>query len=246
MPLPDQLRIRLDDPDFWRAYFFDVGARDAHDEDEEAEVEIVPLGAVFPVGGGYALVLDFDTRCGIIRLGMRTQDSASTLELGWDDQSHWHPDALRWTELDLIARAAAVLDPALRHPGPVLALAARFVVLDHGDDLDAVTPLMDAAFGTPPSPRDDGPDDADPAHRLRPAGAGRGVVAPHPGLAAPGRRAAQRRGMAPGRRRDLDGRSGRTGRRGPLPVQPAPPGWRVSVRRVAGPAERGRSHAGDR
>ncbi|GAA3247647.1 hypothetical protein ACFO1B_38805 [Dactylosporangium siamense] len=153
MPLPTELRTRLEDPDFWRAYCFDVGADDAADEDEEPDVEVVPLGAVFPVGGGYALVLDFDTGFGIVRLGMRTPDSASTLELGWDDQAHWHPDALRWTELDLIARAAAVVDPTLRHPGPVLALAARFVVLDHGDDLDAITPLMDAAFGSPPPPR---------------------------------------------------------------------------------------------
>jgi hypothetical protein len=153
VPLPAELHSRLDDPGFWRAYFFAIGTDDEDDEDEEVDVEVVPLDAVFQVGGGYALMLDFDTRCGVIRLGMRTPDSASTLELGWDDQSHWHPDALRWTELDLIARAAAVVDPELRHPGPVLALAARFVVLDHGDDLDAITPLIDAAFGPPPPPR---------------------------------------------------------------------------------------------
>jgi hypothetical protein len=87
----------------------------------------------------------------MVGLGMRSPASVKTLELGWDDQAHWHPDALRWTELDLIARAAAVVDPVLRHPGPVLALAARFVVLDHNDNLDAITPLMDAAFGPPPT-----------------------------------------------------------------------------------------------
>lgn len=152
--LPAVLQARLDDPDFWRAYFFDASTDDEDDEDEENEAEpgVSPLVAEFPVGGGYSLVLDIDTGLGVVRLGMRTPDSAQTLELGWDDQAHWHPDALRWTELDLIARAAAVVDPALRHPGPVLALAARFVVLDHGDNLDAITPLMDAAFGPPPSP----------------------------------------------------------------------------------------------
>ncbi|GLW99494.1 hypothetical protein Misp02_35810 [Microtetraspora sp. NBRC 16547] len=53
---------------------------------------------------------------------------------------------MRWSELDLLARALALQDPQLRHPGPVLALLARFVVLGEPDDPDAITPLMDAAF----------------------------------------------------------------------------------------------------
>ena len=150
MPLPAELRARLDDPDFWRAYLFDDSTPDGN---EEAEDEASPLLAEFPIGGGYMLVLDINIGLGVVTLGMRAPDSAQTWELGWDDQAHWHPDALRWTELDLIARATAVVDPALRHPGPVLALAARFVVLDHSDNLDAITPLMDAAFGPTPTPR---------------------------------------------------------------------------------------------
>jgi hypothetical protein len=111
--LPAVLQARLDDPDFWRAYFSDASTEDRDDEDEENEAEpgVSPLVAEFPVGGGYSLVLDIDTGLGVVRLGVRTPDSAQTLELGWDDQAHWHPDALRWTELDLIARAAAVVDP---------------------------------------------------------------------------------------------------------------------------------------
>lgn len=153
MPLPAELRARLDDPDFWRAYFFDDSTQDGDEEDQEDEHEASPLVVQFPVGGGYMLVLDINVGLGRVTLGMRCPDSAQTLTLGWDDQAHWHPDALRWTELDLIARAAAVVDPALRHPGPVLALAARFVVLDHTDYLDAIIPLMEAAFGPTPTPR---------------------------------------------------------------------------------------------
>jgi hypothetical protein len=155
VPLSDELQARLGDPAFWRAYFFDDHVPDETDEDDYQgdEHDASPLVVEFPVGGGYALVLDIGAGFSMIKLGMRTPDSGQTLELGWDDQAHWHPDALRWAELDLIARAGAIVDPRLRHPGPVLALVARFVVLDHDDNLDAITPLMDAAFGPPPLPR---------------------------------------------------------------------------------------------
>ncbi|GAA1656594.1 hypothetical protein [Actinoplanes couchii] len=134
MPLPP--RIRLDDPEFWRIYLF-----------EEDPSEDAPIVVEFPVGGDYALVLDIALDIPQINLEIRVPDSAEKLELAWDDQVNWHPDALRWTELDLIARATARLDPVLRHPGPVLALASRFVILGPDTDLDAVTPLMDAAAG---------------------------------------------------------------------------------------------------
>jgi hypothetical protein len=159
MPLPAELHKRLETPEFWRAYLFEADVLDDEDdlddddldededEDEGGDDSIV---VEIPVGGGYALVLDIGGEFDMVDLGMRTPDSAEILEIGWDDQAHWHPDTLRWDELDLIARAAAVLDPALRHPGPVLALAGRFVILGPGDDLDAITPLMDAAYGTPP------------------------------------------------------------------------------------------------
>ncbi|GIF09509.1 hypothetical protein [Actinoplanes siamensis] len=151
MPLPADLQARLNDPSFWRAYFFeDEGIEDEGEDVQDDEESIV---VEFPVGGGYALTLDICVGLHMVNLAMRTPDSPETLELGWDDEAHWHPDALRWAELDLIARAAATLDHTLRHPGPVLALAARFVVLDAGDDLDAITPMMDAAFGPPRAPQ---------------------------------------------------------------------------------------------
>ncbi|GGN80379.1 hypothetical protein GCM10010112_55880 [Actinoplanes lobatus] len=152
MPLPVDLQARLDDPDFWRAYFFQDEAT-VHDDEEDEDEDESSLVVEFPVGGGYALVLKIYVGLHMVNLTMRTPDSNEALRLGWDDQAHWHPSALRWTELDLIARAAAVLDPALRHPGPVLALAGRFVILGRGDDLDAITPMMEAAFGSPRLPR---------------------------------------------------------------------------------------------
>ncbi|MEU4620631.1 hypothetical protein AB0G04_11720 [Actinoplanes sp. NPDC023801] len=155
MPLPAELHKRLDTPEFWRAYLFQADVVDDEDDwdDDDLDEDEAEAGSIvveIPVGRGYALVLDIDGELDMVDLGMRTPGSAEILEIGWDDQAHWHPDTLRWAELDLIARAAAVADPTLRHPGPVLALAGRFVILGPGDDLDAITPLMDAAFGPPP------------------------------------------------------------------------------------------------
>jgi hypothetical protein len=140
MPLPADLRARLRDPNFWRRYFFEAGAGE--------EKEHVEHTAEFPVGDGYALTVGINDHA--IHLDLCTPDE--TVTLGWDDQAHWMPDTLRWAELDLIGRAAAVADPEVRHPGPVLALAGRFVVLDGADDLDRITPMMDAAFGPAPEP----------------------------------------------------------------------------------------------
>jgi hypothetical protein len=141
MPLPAGLRADLSDPNFWRMYFFEADPREVMAYGEHT--------AEFPVGDGYALTVDVNAHQ--IRLNLRTPDD-NTMMLGWDDEAQFMPDVLRWTELDLIARAAAVTDPELRHPGAVLSLAGRFVILDGADDLDWVTPMMDAAFGPAPEP----------------------------------------------------------------------------------------------
>ncbi|MER6945845.1 hypothetical protein ABT294_17615 [Nonomuraea sp. NPDC000554] len=145
MPLDDALTARMAEPDFWAAYLFEDDA----DEDEE------PLRAEFGLGGELALVLDLDITDGLVELALTAPGLAEPAELGWDDQAHFHPHVMRWAELDLLARALALHDPQMRHPGPALALLARFVVLDEQDDLDTVTPLLDAAFRMlRPGPRD--------------------------------------------------------------------------------------------
>ncbi|MDQ0364590.1 hypothetical protein [Catenuloplanes indicus] len=202
MPLPADMQARLSDPDFWRAYFFgdDDLADDEDGGDSGGGAELTAedgddvMAVEFPVGGGYALVLDVDVELRMITVEMRSPAHPDTLQLGWDDDAHWHPHVLRWDELDLIARAAAVHDPTLRHPGPVVALASRFVVLAPaepptgertraepetaaraadgppsgagGDELDAITPLLDAAFGPPPPGADYWPSARGLVHRI--------------------------------------------------------------------------------
>ncbi|GLW05215.1 hypothetical protein Misp01_03450 [Microtetraspora sp. NBRC 13810] len=131
------------DPDFWAAYLFEDGAPEPDlDDDEDGET----FTAEFQVGEGLALVLDLDVVTGYFDLALTAPGLAQPITVGWDDQTHFHPHTMRWSELDLIARALALHDPQLRHPGPALALLARFVVLDEQDDPDVITPLMDAAF----------------------------------------------------------------------------------------------------
>jgi hypothetical protein len=53
-------------------------------------------------------------------------------QLGWNDQAHWHPNALRWQEIDVISRACSRVSVELEHPGLALLLLWPFSAL--GDD----------------------------------------------------------------------------------------------------------------
>ncbi len=148
VPLPADLRDLLKDPSFWSAY--DRCDDDGADDDERWE-DHPGWTLTADVGGGHTLVLEIDIDLGMVNLGVCPPGVTEPLQLGWDDDAHPFPHALRWDELDLIARAVALRDPDLPHPGPLLALAGRFVLLGEHDDLDAVTPLLAAAFGTGPA-----------------------------------------------------------------------------------------------
>ncbi|MFF3564715.1 hypothetical protein ACFYXS_32225 [Streptomyces sp. NPDC002574] len=140
MPLDDALAARMADPDFWPRYLFDDDAPDVHDaEDEEAYI------TRFPTGGGFALVLDL-TPAEYVELAVEAPGLPEPANVGWDDQAHFHPHVMPWRELDLLCRAVALHDTELRHPGPMLALLCRFAFLAENDDLDTITPLVDAAF----------------------------------------------------------------------------------------------------
>ncbi|GGJ69856.1 hypothetical protein [Streptomyces brasiliensis] len=144
MPLDDALAARMAEPDFWPVYLFDDDAPDVYDEDAEDQESHV---ARFQLGGGFALVLDLTLALEYVNLALAAPSFAAPVTVGWDDQAHFHPHVMPWPELDLLCRAVALHDPELRHPGPMLALLCRFAFLAEGDDLDRVTPLVDAAFG---------------------------------------------------------------------------------------------------
>ncbi|MGV9386139.1 hypothetical protein ACWDRB_60765 [Nonomuraea sp. NPDC003707] len=142
MPLDDALTARMADSGFWAAYLFEDDAAEPEFDEEDAE----SFSAEFQVAEGLGLVLELDVATGYFDLALTAPELPEPVTVGWDDQAHFHPHTMRWSELDLLARAVALRDPQLRHPGPMLALLARFVVLDEQDDPDAITPLMDAAL----------------------------------------------------------------------------------------------------
>ncbi|MEV4499480.1 hypothetical protein AB0J84_27755 [Micromonospora arborensis] len=159
MGIPASLRESLHDPVFWARYTFAaedgpgadrLGALEEildEDEDEDEDEEDTTLNVAFDVGGGHLVLLDVDTRLGRYELGVTGPGFAEWAGLGWDDLAHWHPYALRWSELDLICRAAAVRDPLLSHPGVPMALLCRFAAVFEDDHVDAAVASVDAAYG---------------------------------------------------------------------------------------------------
>ncbi|MFI9817119.1 hypothetical protein [Saccharothrix variisporea] len=141
MPIPDALKTGLADPKFWAMYCFEDD-HEGYDEyfDEDSHV------LSFPVGGGYSL--DLDISDSYFDLGLRVPGADEPVTVGWSDEAHFHPHALRWDELDLVCRAASLLEPELRHPGPGLALLSRFVVISAYDDITTIESLLHAAFTT--------------------------------------------------------------------------------------------------
>ncbi|NUS16080.1 MAG: hypothetical protein HOY69_32555 [Streptomyces sp.] len=151
MPLDDDTTARIAQPDFWPLYFFDDQAmeeyEEAREDGDEAEAE---QGEVFRpeflLDDGLGLKLDFELGTEYVDLALLAPGSGEETTVGWDDTAHFHPHVMTWSELDLLCRAAALHDPGLRHPGPMLALLLRFAFHAEGDDLDAITPVVDAAF----------------------------------------------------------------------------------------------------
>jgi hypothetical protein len=146
MSIPDALKTGLADPRFWAMYFFEYDEDDPEDDDAEDD-EYFDEGShvlAFPAGGGYSL--DLDISDGYFDLGLRVPGADEPVTVGWSDEAHFHPHTLRWDELDLLCRAAALLEPELRHPGPGLALLSRFLVISAHDDVPTIESLLHAAF----------------------------------------------------------------------------------------------------
>ncbi len=136
--LPPVLIPLLQRRDFWLRFFWD---RDDHEYPELEGCEVV-----VPLGDEAALVLDLDELLAYFSLSLRHPSLPEPVELGWDDQAHWHPHVLRWEELDLLGRWAALSHPELTHPGVLVALLHRFTPLCRGDDEAVVPALLEAAY----------------------------------------------------------------------------------------------------
>ncbi|MEU5942396.1 hypothetical protein ABZ807_25170 [Micromonospora sp. NPDC047548] len=166
MSIPVSLRESLHDPVFWARYTFAaedgpgadrLGAlEDLLDDDDDDDEQDTALDVAFDVGGGHRVLLGVDTRLGAYEFGITGPDSAEPAELGWDDLAHWHPYALRWSELDLICQAIAVRDPQLTHPGVPMTLLCRFTAVFDDDDVDRAVASVNAAYAALRPPDWDG------------------------------------------------------------------------------------------
>jgi hypothetical protein len=163
MAIPAPLREALHDPVFWARYTFahedgpgadrlgdleELLDGDDDDADDDEDSDEPALEVAFDVGVGHQVLLTIDPPVDSYTLEIVTPGSAEAAELGWDDLAHWHPYALRWSELDLICRAVAALDPELPHPGAPLALLCRFAAVFEDDDVDAALAAVDAAYAS--------------------------------------------------------------------------------------------------
>jgi hypothetical protein len=139
MAIPEPLRTLVNAPAFWAAFLF-------LDEDKVHYPQLAGCRAEFVIADGYGVTLDLNADLSYVSLGLRRPGSAEPVEIGWDDQAHWVPHALRWEELDLIGRCVALDEPSLPHPGLPVALLCRFAPISVGDDVDVVVPLVQTAL----------------------------------------------------------------------------------------------------
>ncbi|MEV0894102.1 hypothetical protein [Promicromonospora sp. NPDC050262] len=160
MTTPSALHELWHDPEFWARYTFAhedgpgadrLGALqdllDEHDDldDDVDDEDDTSLDVAFEVDAGHHVVLSIDVSIDLHSLGVTTPGTTEPAELGWDDLAHWHPYALRWSELDLICRAIAARNPELP-PGAALALLCRFAAVFDDDDVDQALAAVDEAY----------------------------------------------------------------------------------------------------
>ncbi|MFI8523070.1 hypothetical protein ACIGB8_01395 [Promicromonospora sukumoe] len=172
MTTPSTLHESLHEPEFWARYTYayaDGPGADRlgeledwldDDEDEEDDDDDSSFDVAFEVGAGHHVVLSIDVWADSYSLGVTVPglssglesgsdadpDSDEPAELGWDDLAHWHPHALRWSELDVIVRAITASNPAQWPPGAALALLCRFAAVFDDDDVDGAVAAVEQAY----------------------------------------------------------------------------------------------------
>lgn len=125
--------------DFWRDYLW---------EDESSDREYPTLEKftlAWAVCSGYRLSLEM-SGLHYFSLGFTHPKQKKAIELGFDDQAHWHPNCLRWEELDLFGRLIALQDPRLPHPGLPVLLLNRFAPICTNTDAEVVFTLIETAW----------------------------------------------------------------------------------------------------
>jgi hypothetical protein len=121
---------------FWTDYFWFT-------ENQSGYAELEDSSIVLPLPGEHQLILTIAPQFSEVTLYLADTSAAwEPIQLGWDDQAHWHPDVLRWEECLAICRWCARSDARLPHPGIPLLLLHRFAPITAGDDLQQATEAL--------------------------------------------------------------------------------------------------------
>ncbi|KAH7227347.1 hypothetical protein BKA60DRAFT_590765 [Fusarium oxysporum] len=122
-----------------RTFFWITYADDDEYSWDEAELN-------FPVGPEFGLSVKVDNYISTIQLHFNSQDKKHFL--GYDDNLHWQPYKLRWSELEAICQAVPITDRKYSHPGLPLLILARFAPICIGDDVDHIVEILAQAWKT--------------------------------------------------------------------------------------------------
>lgn len=156
MTLSPAVMARMAQPDFWPRFFFWDEAWD-EDPDDDGTIQPPWLRVRCDLGAGYAVVLSFIVEYTLYDLALEAPDLREPVTIGDNNDAHPFAYTMTWDELDLIARAVAVRDPSLAHPGLVVALLAQFTILQADDHLAMIEHTLDAAFHRARPSRSPGP-----------------------------------------------------------------------------------------
>jgi hypothetical protein len=117
---PEGLAEAMKSHRFWTDYLFLTAPDFVHDDDVSWDIDL-PLGT--------SHVLRLRVSLGYVSL-MLVVAPAREVELGWDDEAHWHPHALRWSEIVAIReRLHAQRRESPRDAALALLLLFRFAPL---------------------------------------------------------------------------------------------------------------------
>jgi len=92
----------------------------------------------------YALLVDIEEELLDVTLLLSGRSGLEPVQLGWDDQVHFHPYVFRWAELEAISRHFRAEDPDAGFI-PFL-LLYRFAAVTQQEDLNHIRSTVEAAW----------------------------------------------------------------------------------------------------
>lgn len=119
----------------WRAETAMIPQPEDDIDEEEAEEEYR-----FDFKLNSRFLLRLDTILDYTNLSL--YDFEEEIQLGWDDEAHWHPHCLRWRELIPLCDYISQQNPEVPYPGWILLLLFRFAPICSDEDAEIAYPAL--------------------------------------------------------------------------------------------------------